>query len=194
VADLLLAELVDVWLLEEDFADIICSLAARGIIAAETKIVPCGYEFDIAFGSVDWGARYPEIPWPHYEWPYYDTGNWARAEFSPVMEFKRVHSVNSAELYRSERHFVAVRLEVSRADAETLERVNAVRLSGTLILWSGITIGRCGSMNAPILIPIRTARAQEWCEGIRVTARLSGGIRSLRIAAGQKTLLGNAQP
>src|SRR5690606_2464243 len=53
-ADLVIIELIDTWLLAEDYARVISALWQNGIVDRNTVFVPSRYDFHLDFGICDW--------------------------------------------------------------------------------------------------------------------------------------------
>jgi len=187
--DVVAAELVDVWLLEEDLISVFKSLWNRAIIDERTLVIPSGYTFHFELGWCDWNAFAGNLRWPFYEWPFYSGTDWSRPVFEPIVRCPDVAAISTKDV--AVRDLVELRFDmaITRDVAENLITANAARLSGTLHLAPGVSLGECGSMNAPLVIPLSSYGGDAWEKGLSVYALLSGGLRSLRCRVGGLELL-----
>jgi SAM-dependent methyltransferase len=187
--DVLVAELIDVWLLEEQQAEALLALRQKGVIDERTILVPCGYEFDLDFGYCDW--QFPEfnIRAPYYEWPYLQGEEWVAPCFRPLNEARTLGRVDFFQIQSKADLGLHFLFNLNNCADATLEEINAVRLSGTLHLAKGTSFGVTGSLNAPIVFPIERRGRLLQESRIEVRARMSGGFETLSITSDSAELL-----
>ncbi len=188
--DVVVAEMLDVWLLEEDLMAALRSLASRHIVDGRTKLIPHGYTFNFEIGICDWSDQPMALKTPYYEWSFYQSSReWRTPRFRVLKDFPSFYSVDTLSTSLRGKLEFGIDLTITPRTASRLRAANAVRISGTAHLSEEVSLGRCGSMNAPFVFPIRSCSALEWRRGLRVSATMSGGLKSLGLNAGFKSLL-----
>lgn len=173
--NVVIAELIDTWLMEEQFVASIRHCVGQGLIGESTIVLPSEYAWVMELGHIDDEAMPFGIGFPFYEWPQYvDSSLWDVASFacsrSTVLERKTVR-----QLLDGERRFQAS----WQLPGDTA--FDAVRLSG--LLWpcsEGEPIGATPSMNSAIVLPLMQSFRDARC--VNVDFVPSGGIVSLSIS------------
>ena len=152
--DVVVAELVDVWFLEEDLMSIIGALCRRDVIDKRSRILPAEYTFDLAFGRCEWNRGYSSVKWPYYEWAYYNYGGlWSMPSFEVIKEAREILSIDVHGMPRSQGREISIYMEVEGALAQSLERANALRLSGSVRVFGAHVMRASGAMNASLIVP-----------------------------------------
>jgi hypothetical protein len=187
--NILVAELVDVWLIEEQLAEVVTVLRQRGVVDDQTCVIPCGYDFYLEFGHCDWQFPYFTMRSPFYEWPYLQTEGWNVPKFEPITEKMRLGTVE----LRNIRSPVDLRLDFQCSVKDRIvlrhNQINTIRLSGILYVSNEVSLGTTGSINAPIILPIELDFDDLQRDTLNVKATMSEGFGSLSISTGSKELL-----
>ena len=175
-ADVVVAEIIDTGLLDELQVPVLNHLRERGVVAADTRLVPGRYRTDIQLVRTDnlyYGYR---IVAPKHEWPFYAhaEGGWAPTSVVPVSDVVEVISHDFAAGAIDERVAVTRTFEI-----EPGERANALRLSGVITLCEGVTLGATNALNGDKIIPLHSELTGE--VRLELTYRLGGGLGSLAI-------------
>jgi SAM-dependent methyltransferase len=187
--DIVVAELVDVWLLEEELIEVAGLLRDTGVIDDRTCMIPCAYDFDLELGHCDWSFPHFTMRSPFYEWPYLQLDGWMMPKFRPLTERIRLGTVELANVRASADRQLDFRCSVSDGITSRSAEVNAARLSGVLHVNSEIRLGTTGSINAPIILPLALGREDLRRNGLKVKATMSKGFESLSISTGSRELL-----
>jgi len=180
--DVVIAELIDVWLLEEEFAKAVCQLRSVGIIEERTKIIPSGYSFHIELGRCEWSAHRRELRFPYYEWTAYQDQSWDVPRFKCFVRWLNVGRVEALEISRNGMRNLRFSLSVSTEQAVVLASMNALRLSGTLHLCEGNAVEATGAMNSPLVLPLKEGAFSRAGGEIVISAIMSEGVASLDVA------------
>lgn len=179
--DVVIAELVDVWLIEEDLYPVLHSLLATGAIGSETIVLPCDYEWVIELGLLT-GEPFPfGLRFPFYEWPHYidDRERWQLPDFE-ALSLVDLSLRTMREVAGSSEH---MSFEVPTEGARAFD---AVRLSGRLGVSESSRIGSTSSLNSPIVIPL-AERLDSSFGPITVSFTLGGGLSSFDLRCGNSS-------
>ena len=187
--DIVVAELVDVWLLEEELIEVAGLLRERGVIDDHTCMIPRAYDFDLELGYCDW--RFPHLPmrWPFYQWPYLKLDGWMVPEFEPTTEKVRLGTVDLTAIRSPADRLLSFQCSFSDRITAPDRATNAARLSGVLRVGSEISLGTTGSINAPIVLPIDVDFDDLRRHALEIQATMSQGFGSLSMSTGPKELL-----
>ena len=172
--DLVLAELIDTWLMEEQFVAGLRHCVDRGLVGESTTVLPSEYAWVFEIGDINPDRMPFGIQFPFYEWPQYaDPSLWNVSQFSPSQS--TILDRRTARQMLDGEQLFQVSWEPPKQTA-----FDAVRLSG--LLWpcpGGDPIGATPSMNASIVLPL--SRSFGGAKHIEVRFVPSGGIGSLSI-------------
>lgn len=147
--DVLIAEMIETWLLDELQIPALNALRANRVIGSKTKMIPERYEAFATFGHVDFDCYGFQLPFPLHDWPDLNSDNgWQLLPFKaltePVKAFKLDFSRYNAPDFRT----------TIRANALEPGTANAVRLSGLAHLAPGLTLGPTVAFNGNKVLPI----------------------------------------
>ena len=147
--DVLIAELIETWLLDELQIPALNALRANRAISAKTRIIPERYEAFATFGHVDFDCYGFQLPFPLHNWPYLpESTGWQVLPFHPLTE-----AVKAFEL-RFNRYSDPNFQMTIRANSIAAGKVNAMRLSGMAYLVNDLTLGATVAFNGDKVIPI----------------------------------------
>jgi predicted RNA methylase len=143
-ADVVLAELIETGLLDEMQVTVINQLRTKGVIGANTKIIPGEYETFVRLLEVKndfYGFR---IAAPIHDWPFYsyDANEWHQLDKDYVTE--------TQSLGRFDFHGGIIEPKVSKQlefEIPAGKRVNALEISGLSRLSPQTTLGAAHSYN-----------------------------------------------
>jgi len=169
--DVLIAELIETWLLDELQVPTLNALRANRVIGEKTRIVPERYEAFATFGHADFSFYGFHLPFPVHEWPFMPESNeWQARHFHPMTK-----TVKAFEL-RFNRYIDPNFNLMILTNPTTAGHVNAVKLSGVAHLTSQIQLGPTVAFNGDKVIPIEPFEAQ-MSEPVTLTvsARWGGG-------------------
>lgn len=187
--DVVIAELIDVWLLEEEFAKAMCQLHSVGIIEEKTKVIPSGYSFHIELGRCDWSAHRRGLLFPYYEWMAYRDQGWDVPLFERFTKWVNVGRINALEISRDMMRNLSFSLPISAEQSAALLSANALRLSGTLHLCEGIDVEATGAMNSPLVLPLKEGAFSQASRELVISAVMSEGVASLNVTVNGTNIL-----
>lgn len=149
-ATLVLAEMIETWLLDELQVPALNALHQHGAIAPDARFIPARYDAFVEIGSIDHGCYGFQIEFPVHDWADLETENgWWPVAFhaaSPRLPvFQARFERQMAESFEATVHFVAP------VDVE----VNAMRLSGIAHLDEQLSLGPTVAFNGDKLLPVR---------------------------------------
>lgn len=179
--DVLIAELIETWLLDELQIPALNALRANRVIGSKTKMIPERYEAFATFGQVDFDCYGFQLPFPLHNWPYLPESNgWQMLPFQPMTEAVKVFELRFNR-YNDPNFKMTI-----RANSIGAGKVNAMRLTGVAHLANDLTLGATVAFNGDKVIPIEAfdVQAEE-----PVTLSLSGnwgggGIEQTRSSTG----------
>ncbi len=146
--DVVVAELIDTWLLDEHQVPALNALRAAGAIDDRTRVLPHRYEAFAAFGEADFGCYGFDLPFPSHDWPDLDGGVWHPLPFRPLCDPVRVFDADFTAR-------IAPEFDAAVSILPTVVGVvNAVRLSGVAHLGEGISLGDTPSFNGNKILPL----------------------------------------
>jgi SAM-dependent methyltransferase len=149
--DVVVAEIIETGLLDEQQVPVLNALRRRGVIAEDTRLVPCTYETTLQLVATDHRYYGFVIAAPKHEWPFYSSGpGWHATQVSPASDVVSVMSVD----------FAAGPVDVDVAgeivlDVDPDATVNAVRLAGRLGVSTSRTLGPSHAVNGDKILSIR---------------------------------------
>ncbi|MDX2042511.1 MAG: 50S ribosomal protein L11 methyltransferase [Acidobacteriota bacterium] len=148
-ADVLIAELIETWLLDELQIPALNALRANRVIGAKTRIIPERYEAFATFGHVEFDCYGFRVPFPLHDWPDLDgDSGWQVLPFHAMTETVQVFDLRFNKY--NDPNFQ----KTIRANALTEGTVNAVRLSGVTHLTHELTLGPTVAFNGNKVLPI----------------------------------------
>lgn len=175
-ADVVVAELIETGLMSELQVPVMNTLHRRGVVDHRTRFAPHGYRTAFELVHVDRSFYGFEIRGERHEWSFYgDTDTWSPVTVEPVSNKVKVWEAKFDQVL-AEEVAVRVRFRVPRAGV-----VNAVRLSGEVLLRHNAPIGPCPSMNGDKVIDVP---AREVAAGVAVVDLryvMGAGLDSLEV-------------
>lgn len=164
--DVVVAELIDTWLLDEAQLPALASLRARRVIGPSTRLVPERYEGWLTLGEADFGCYGVDIAFPVHDWPdLSEAAGWRAVPFRPLTDSTRAFDLS----------FSTCLDDLGEVSTTVVPRrsgvANAVRLTGAVHLGGGTRIGETPSFNGAKLVPIAPTRV--W-RGTPLEVRLGG--------------------
>ncbi len=174
--DVVIAELVETGLLDEMQVAVMNGLHARGVIGADTRLIPETYRTSIQPAATDNTYYGFVVHAPKHEWPYYteDPEAWEHLRLSWVGEPVEVNAVD----FRSGPVDPVVDTTVAvRVDPDTT--ANALVLSGRAGLTSGLSLAACNSFSGNKVLPLPQCRGEV---GLRVQYEMGRGLDNLRVS------------
>lgn len=164
--DVLVAEMIETWLLDELQIPALNALRANRVIGAKTRIIPERYEAFATFGHVEFSCYGFWLPFPLHDWPYLEgDSRWHPLPFQPFTE-----PIKAFELSFNRYHDPAFGTKL-RAAALASGTVNALRLSGLAHLTLDLTLGPTVAFNGNKVFPIAPVAVQA---GEAINLSLSG--------------------
>jgi predicted RNA methylase len=149
--DVVIAEIIDTGLLDELQVPALNSLRGRGVVDQDTRLIPGRYETTAQLVSTDNLYYGYQIVAPKHEWPFYaDTENgWAPTSVLPV----------SNRVVVASHDFSIGAIDESVAVTRTFTigpgtRANALRISGSMTLCEGVTLGATNAVNGDKIVPL----------------------------------------
>lgn len=165
-ADVVIAEIIDTWMLDELQIPALNSLRQNGVIGPQTKIIPESYLGLVSFGHLNFEFYGLKIPFPIHNWPDLETENgWHEHSFTPHSEQMRAFNVVFCAPINPE-----FSLEVEFPSL-LAGRINAVKLSGKIRLNEEHSLHETVAFNGEKVIPIEVV---DVVEGETVRFRLWG--------------------
>lgn len=147
--DVLIAELIETWLLDELQIPALNALRANRVIGEKTKIIPEHYEAFATLGHLEVSCYGFQLPFPLHNWPFLEESRgWKSLPFEPVTETVKVFEL------RFNRYIDPNFNLTIRAKPIAAGTVNAVKLSGMAHLTSEILLGPTVAFNGDKVIPI----------------------------------------
>jgi len=147
--DVVLAEMIETWLLDELQVPALNALRAKGIVRPQTRVMPHQYDALLTLGQMDFRFYGLELPFPIHDWPdLVDQAVWLPMPFQPLCE---TTTAFTADLTTPLDSALDLTLAVTPQISGT---VNAVCLSGLAHLGGGVTLGATPAFNGNKLLPI----------------------------------------
>lgn len=164
--DVVLAEMIDTWLLDEHQVPAMNALRTTGIIDTKTRVIPHRYEAFISFGEADFNCYGFQLPFPAHDWSDLDADSvWHPLAFREMSGTVKVFDADFSDL-------VAPEFEVAVSVLPTSSGViNAVRLSGLTHLDEHISLRDTPAFNGNKILPIAEMSVTA---GDAVTFRICG--------------------
>lgn len=147
--DVVLAEMIETWLLDELQVPALNALRDKGIVRPDTRVMPHHYEAHLTLGQMDFNFYGLELPFPIHDWPdLVDQSVWLPMPFQPRCDTVTAFTADlTAQLESTLDHTLQVL-------PQTTGTVNAVSLSGVAHLGGGVTLGATPAFNGRKLLPI----------------------------------------
>lgn len=178
-ADVVLAEMIETWLLDELQIPALNALRQHGVIGRTTRVIPGRYDAIIEAGHLDFNCYGFDIPFPVHDWPDLvpDSG-WHEMNFREA----------SDRLVAFKADFGGVIDPAFEATVEFAPRytgtVNALRLSGVAHLDDQCALGPTVAFNGNKIVPIAPIEIREGvpCQ-LSIAGRRGGegGLAALRV-------------
>jgi predicted RNA methylase len=175
-ADVVLAELIETGLMSELQVPVMNALHRRGVVSRGTRFIPDGYRTFVELVHADRTFYGFEIHGERHEWTFYDDAAWWPVTVQPLTSPVRVWE-GRFDTVLAEDVAVRVRLPVHRAGL-----VNAVRISGEVLLARNAPIGACPSMNGDKVVDVPTRRVQRGHAVLDIRYTMGAGLDSLEVA------------
>ncbi|MGE0103366.1 MAG: 50S ribosomal protein L11 methyltransferase [Blastocatellales bacterium] len=174
-ADVLIAELIETWLLDELQIPAMNALRANRAIGAKTKIIPEYYEAFATLGYVEASCYGFQLPFPLHNWPFVEeSSGWKTLPFVPITERVKAFDLHFNRYLNPDFNL--------KIDAKPIigGTVNAVKLSGVAHLTSEILLGPTVAFNGDKVIPVAAFEAQPGEPVIlSLSGRWGGGLTDL---------------
>lgn len=164
--DVLIAEMIDTWLLDELQIPALNSLRQNQVIGPHTRVIPSGYTAYIEFGFVDFECYGLKLPFPCHDWPDLILENgWIPMYFLSLTGKTVVFEVDFSSTVEPSFDLVIT------VDVLADGKANAVRLSGIAKLDQRISLGETVAFNGDKILPIDEVSVSA---GQAVSFRLKG--------------------
>lgn len=176
--DVLIAEMIETWLLDELQVPALNALRANRVIGSKTKMIPERYEAFATFGQVEFSCYGFQVPFPLHDWPWVKGGSgWQQLPFHPQTE-----PVKAFELWFNRYNDPAFKTKL-RADSLAAGTVNAIQLSGVAHLTHDLTLGPTNAFNGDKIIPIEPFIVQSGeAISLSLSGHWGGGLASLAVS------------
>jgi predicted RNA methylase len=175
--DVLVADLIDTWLLDELHIPVLDALHQRGIVGSATRLIPAGYQLLLEVGWANFDYYGFRILAPKHDWPHQMT---AAAGWYP--SYFKAHTcvlpVAVIDFAQSRTSHLDVTLTASVAEGAS---INAVRLSGRVIFADGTALGATNAFNGYKVLAIEETQSRGGPIQLAVEAELGGGLGSLSV-------------
>jgi SAM-dependent methyltransferase len=159
------AELIDTWLLDEHQVPALNALRAAGAIDAKTRVIPHRYEAFVEFGEADFDCYGFKLPFPAHDWPDADGGVWHPLTFRAISQVVKVFDADfGGPVDPAFETAVSVRPAAGGV-------INAVRLSGLVLLGGGVSLRDTPAFNGSKILPVAEVPVTA---GQAVTFRIRG--------------------
>lgn len=147
--DVVIAEMIETWLLDEQQLPAIEALHKKNVIAAHTRIIPESYEAHIEFGNLPFEFYGFQLPFPLHYWPDQKTEkSWVPLDYCELTEPIKVFPVDF-RIKNSSKFEAKIRV-VGKTDGV----INAARLSGIAHLFGSEFLNDTVTFNGDKLIPV----------------------------------------
>jgi SAM-dependent methyltransferase len=176
--DVLIAEMIDTWLLDEHQIPAIQSLHEQGILKPTTQVIPGKYEAVVTFGYSEFSFYGLRITYPLHDWPDLDPQDgWCPTGFVPLTSKKSVFEVNFCQLQ-------SPHLDIDFVVApQRTGTINSMRLSAIAYLTQELPLASTLTFNGEKILPISPFQVFEGVPiRLKVSALLGGGLQSLQVA------------
>jgi SAM-dependent methyltransferase len=176
--DVLIAEMIDTWLLDEHQAPAVAALRARGVLNARTRCIPSKYDAFGTFGTMEYQFYGFHLRYPLHDWPDFDAEDgWHPTGFTALIDAVPAYSIDFHQPIDTQ-----VRARVSFTPLRD-GVINAVRLSGVVHLGDGTTLGSTLAFNGEKIHPLDPFPVTAGKEvEVEVSAHLGAGLGTLQIA------------
>jgi predicted RNA methylase len=175
-ADVVVAELIETGLMSELQVPVMNALHRRGVVGRATRFIPDGYRTSLELVHTDRTFYGFEIRGERHEWSFYgDTDVWSPVTVQPLSAPVRVWE-GRFDTVLAEDVAVRVTFPVRRGGL-----VNAVRVSGQVLLAHNPPIGACPSMNGDKVVDIPVRRVQRGYVVVDVRYTMGAGLDSLEV-------------
>jgi len=174
-----IAELIETGLMDEMQVSVMNALHKKGIIGANTKVIPQTYQTNLELvndGSVFYGHQ---IKAPQHMWPYYNAtqNGWHSVEVTPMSDKVKVTSVDFRKSNNNQVVNKVLEFKATRDD----KPVNAVRMSGVLTLTDGVELTAANSINGDKILSLDSnAQVLGDTARLHVQYKMGGGLATLQ--------------
>jgi SAM-dependent methyltransferase len=164
--DVVIAEMIETWLLDELQMPALNALQRSGIIKPNVRLIPANYEAFIEFGNTDFSFYGFHLPFPIHDWPDLDAQRgWKPMIFRAATD--RIKAFNTDFAIQEDVQFDK---SICFTPKESMT-LNAIRLSGVAKLCDDISIGDTPSFNGNKIYPMAPIQVTA---GQSVTFSVSG--------------------
>jgi predicted RNA methylase len=177
-ADVVVAELIETGLMSELQVPVMNTLHRRGVVDHRTRFAPHGYRTAFELVHADRTFYGFEIRGERHEWSFYgDMDTWTPVTVDPVSAKATVWESRFDQGVMAEAVAVRVGFPVPRPGV-----VNAVRLSGEVLLRNTAPIGPCPSMNGDKVIDIAARAVDAGVAVVDISYVMGAGLDSLEVS------------
>jgi SAM-dependent methyltransferase len=147
--DVVVAEMIETWLLDELQIPALNALRASGVITPATRMIPTRYAAYATWGHVNFNCYGFQVPFPTHDWPdLYEDCGWYPMAFEELTDSVKVFDANFQD--HVEQRFNA-RITVT---PKGTGNANAIRLSGLAFLTDSAPLAATMAFNGNKLLPI----------------------------------------
>jgi len=147
--DVVIAEMIDTWLLDELQIPALNALRASGTIAPTTRMIPNRYTAYATWGHVDFNCYGFQMPFPIHDWPNLGEGSgWHPLPFQALTEPVVVFDANFNDRVEQQFHKRVTVTPTRTGNA------NVIRLSGLAHLTDSFSLADTLAFNGNKLLPI----------------------------------------
>lgn len=176
--DVCVMEMIETGLIDEMQAPALNSLRHRGIIGADTTLIPFRYDTFLELGRTNTEYYGYTVLVPKHDWPHYgrDGEGWEPSTFEPFGEPRLLEST-SFEGYIDPRVRRRVVLRAKHGGV-----ANAVRLTSRAYLTSDISLGATNALNGDKILSIADFPIAAGTEApVDVAYEMGGGLASVHV-------------
>jgi SAM-dependent methyltransferase len=147
--DVVVAEMIETWLLDELQIPALNALRASGSITPATRMIPTRYAAYATWGHVDFNCYGFQVPFPTHDWPdLYEECGWLPLPFRELTESVKVFDANFQEHVEQQFNQRVTVTPTGTGDA------NVIRLSGLAYLTESSPLAATMAFNGNKLLPI----------------------------------------
>jgi SAM-dependent methyltransferase len=164
--DVVVAEMIETWLLDELQIPALNALRAGGTITPATRMIPTHYAAYATWGRVDFNCYGFQVPFPTHDWPNLsEESGWYPLPFQALTEPVKVFDANFQDRVEPKFNERVTVTPTRTGDA------NVIRLSGLAYLTESSPLAATLSFNGNKLLPIALV---EMAAGTPITFFMSG--------------------
>ncbi|HEX6871724.1 MAG TPA: 50S ribosomal protein L11 methyltransferase [Micromonosporaceae bacterium] len=176
VADVVLAELVETALIEETLVPVLNALRQRGVVTADTRMVPARYRTHVQLVHVQEQVYGFQFRTMRHAWPFYaGSDEWHPVPIENLTEPVEIWDARLDDGPVAEAVAARPRLPVTRPGW-----CNGVRIAGEMASPAGVWLGACNTLNGDKVYPL-PPREVTGEVGLSVRYRMGAGLRELEI-------------